>query len=244
MDFRVILVRTQFPGNMGSVARVMKNFGFSELVFVAPEAAPLSPEARRMSCQGEEILRHSQTFDTMQEAIAPCVFVAATTARLGGLIRTPLEHSVRIGAQALKKEETCGKIGLVFGPESSGLTTAEIGHCQMLLNIPTSAEYPALNLAQAVAITLHEIQFAGKGQEEYNSIEDKPASVGMQERSFEKLAEALKEIHFLFGPKSETLFLGIRAMIARAKPTEQETKWLHGISRQLLWYSHKQKPPS
>src|SRR5919202_452287 len=128
MNCRVVLVRTEVAGNLGAAARVMRNFGASELVLVAP--------------------------------VADCVLVAATSARAAGLFRrqsvgTPEEVMPRV-VEAMAS----GPVALVFGPESSGLTNEEVTRCHHLIHVPTDPTYPALNLAQAVAICTYELRRA------------------------------------------------------------------------------------
>src|SRR5205823_715640 len=83
----IVLVRPKFAGNIGSVARAMRNFGVSDLRLVAPEANPLAQEARQFSTQGEAILEQAKQFPDLGSAVADCVWVAGTSARLGGLFR-------------------------------------------------------------------------------------------------------------------------------------------------------------
>jgi tRNA C32,U32 (ribose-2'-O)-methylase TrmJ len=84
---RVVLVRPRVAGNLGSVARVMHNFGLSELTLVAPEADPLDPRARRRSTHGEAILHRCRRVADLGEALADCVLAVGTSARVGGLVR-------------------------------------------------------------------------------------------------------------------------------------------------------------
>src|SRR5262245_46005857 len=84
---RVVLVRTHIAGNLGATARVMRNFGLSQLTLVAPQADPASEQARKLSTHGEAILNQACIVATLDEALADSVLVAGTSARLGGLFR-------------------------------------------------------------------------------------------------------------------------------------------------------------
>ena len=241
---KIVLVRPQFAGNIGSTARVMKNMGFSELILVSPKANHLDDEAKKFSCQGEEILHNATQVNSIAQALSGCTFVAATSSQTKGLTRSALTKTIRCAAKDLSKEINRSQIALIFGPESSGLTTEEISYCNLLISIPTSNAYPALNLAMSVAITLYEINMAleEKGENRAKPIE--LASWEMQQQAFGALRSSLEEIHFLFGPKAEGLFNGIKHMISRANPTTQEMKWLIGLNRQLQWYKAKTKDQS
>src|SRR5262245_5582838 len=84
---RVVLVRPQIAANLGAAARAMRNLGLSELVLVAPEADPRDRQARQLSTQGQAILDHARTVGDLGEAVADCVLVAGTSARVGGPLR-------------------------------------------------------------------------------------------------------------------------------------------------------------
>lgn len=244
MKIRVILVKTQFSGNIGSIARVMKNFGFSELALANPECDPFNADARRMSCQGEDVLDKALVFNSLREAIGDCEYVVATTARLGGLIRSPISHDLSQGVVKLFEQNIRGKVAIVFGQESSGLTTSDISLCNLVFHVPTSEVYPALNLSMAVGITLYEISCRNSQnrESETGATTHVVATMAMQDMAFQRLRKALEKVNFLFGEKAMTLFAGIRSMISRAKPTPQEIKWLHGFSRQLEWFAKRQRP--
>src|SRR5437762_3005219 len=84
---RVVLVRPQFAGNVGAVARVMRNMGLHELILVAPQCSIDDRQARQLSTHGEELLDRSRTVAELSEAVADCVFIVGTSARRGGLFR-------------------------------------------------------------------------------------------------------------------------------------------------------------
>jgi tRNA/rRNA methyltransferase len=152
----VVLVRTKFAGNLGSVARAMANFGVTDLRLVTPEASPAASEARALASHGEPLLDQARTYPSLREAVADCVWVCATSARQGGLYRKQntldLKEAVLLG----KTQAVNGPIAFVFGPEDHGLTNDEISLCHHLLHINTCPEYGVLNLAQAAVICLYE----------------------------------------------------------------------------------------
>ena len=98
---RVVLVRPHFPGNLGSVARIMRNFGLSDLVLVAPYTFPTNPEARRLATHGTGVLDAARIVPDLGEAVADCVFTLATSALTAGVVRrgmigTPAEQMPRL----------------------------------------------------------------------------------------------------------------------------------------------------
>src|SRR5581483_7741991 len=102
----------------------------------------------------------------LEEAVGDCLLVAATSARVGGLFRKQALGYPEIVLPRLVEALAGGPAALVFGPEPSGLTNAEVSRCHYLIHIPTDSAYPALNLAQAVAICLYELRRAWAGRRE------------------------------------------------------------------------------
>jgi tRNA/rRNA methyltransferase len=236
MNCRVVLVRPQFAANVGAAARVLRNMGASELVLVAPGADRADPEARRLASHGEAVLDRCRVVADLGEAVGDCVFVAATSARVGGVMRrqsvgTPEDVLGRL-AEAL----AAGPTALVFGPEADGLTTEETSRCHFLIHIPADPTYPVLNLAQAVAVCLYELRRQWLRREAAPPARTAPAPFAEQERMFAHLREALEQIHFLWDDKAEALMHALRHLIGRAGPTPMEVGVLEGVARQIHWY--------
>lgn len=232
---RVVLVRTQIAGNLGATARIMRNMGLSQLVLVAPEADIHDRNARQLSTHGESILDSARIVATLDEAVGDCSWVVATSARIGGMIR---KHPAPPDAamSGLVEVMNTGPVALMFGPEPSGLTDAEITRCQALISIPADPGYPALNLAQAVAICLYELRRAWLKRTQPEHPPEPLAPFEMQERMFAQLRSALEAIHFLYGSNADYLMHGVRQLIGRARPTQTEVDILFGLARQMRWY--------
>ena len=255
----VVLVRTKYPGNLGAVARAMANFGLRDLRLVAPEADPLSLEARALASHGEPLLEQATWFDTLADAIADTVWVAGTSARSGGLFRRQNVLAVREGMPLARKASKRGRVAIVFGPEDHGLTNDEVSQCHYQLRIPASPEYPVLNVAQAVVITLYEWLQTGRcDAEEMENEEGQSRNVARDEgcgqvspalattgdlaTMYTHLESALRAVHFIWGEKGDSVAHALRHLLYRAQPTELENKLLHGLARQLLWYVERHPP--
>ena len=147
----IILVEPSHPGNIGAVARAMGNMGATDLRLVNP-ANPLHPEAIDRATRAESILRQARTFENLETAIADLERVYGTTAR------ERARHDRVIALPELMEEwpTGSGKVGLVFGRESSGLTNQELDLCSRLMRIPTFGEVSSLNLSHAVMVSLYE----------------------------------------------------------------------------------------
>lgn len=234
---RVVLVRTHYAGNLGATARVMHNFGLSQLLLVDPQADPNDCEARRLSTHGEFILDRARIVADLQTAVADCHLVVATSSQAEGVFRATTASPIRPLMPQVAAGLNRGPVALVFGPEPSGLTNAEVAQCHHLLSIPTSTEYPALNLAQAVAICLYELSQTLQTIDSPVAALDMPGSYAEQDRTFLHLQHGLEAIHFLYGPKAEALMHALRHLLSRAQPTAAELRLLHGLARQLEWVS-------
>src|SRR5262245_21343823 len=155
---RVVLVRPQIAANLGATARAMRNFGLTELVLVDPKADPADREARRLATHGEAILDRCRIVAEFGEAVADCALIAGTSARTGGLFR---DQTVGWPEQVMPELVLSARpVALVFGTETSGLTNDDVSRCHFLIHIPAAPDYPALNLAQSVAICLYELRRA------------------------------------------------------------------------------------
>ncbi len=236
-NIRVVLVNPLYGGNVGSVCRAMANTGLSDLALVAPRDLNMK-EARMMACAADAILDGRRVFPTLAEAVADCGLVMGSSARLGlyrSHSRTPREWAPRI----LEASEAA-RVALVFGPEDSGLTNEDLAICTQVVQIPSSPDYPSLNLAQAVMVVCHEVFVAS--QTFQPSAEPSPeAPSAMRERMFMIWREALMAIGFMKDDKAEHMMLGLRRVLARSYLSENDVRILIGIARQTLWKA-RQRP--
>ena len=236
---RVVLVRPEVAGNLGATARVMRNFGLSDLCLVAPKASPDDRQARQLSTHGEKVLDNVTIVPDLGHALVDCVSVIGTSARMGGAFRRQSIGTPRQIVPEIVSSLGRGPVAIVFGPEPSGLMNEEVTRCNFLIHIPTDPTYGALNLAQAVAICLYEMRCASLAPSENPAFDSAPASFAEQERMFDHLRTALQDIHFLYGESADSLMHGLRHLIGRAKPSRMEIGILHGLARQIRWFARQ-----
>ncbi|HWO43242.1 MAG TPA: RNA methyltransferase [Candidatus Eisenbacteria bacterium] len=231
-NIRVVLVRVRGSGNIGSVARAMKNLGLDDLAIVGP-ARTRSFWARAMAVHGRDVLGRARAFGSIREAIADCTLVVGTTARSGLYrmhSRTPREIAPEIVADARR-----GRVALLFGPEDNGLTNKDLEHCQLLITIPANPAYPSFNVSQAAVICLYELYLASLGEISEPRAERAPAEA--VERLFDRARSSLLKIGFLDSENPEHMLLALRRIFGRAGLEEKDVRILTGLFRQIEWYA-------
>ncbi|HEY9890215.1 MAG TPA: RNA methyltransferase [Candidatus Sericytochromatia bacterium] len=233
---RIILVEPAGPLNVGSVARVMKNMGLRALVLVNPQCDFLGEEARQMAVHGWDILEAAQRVETLAEALTGCQRAIATTARVRAF-PPPLE-SPRVALPWLV-EDTIPS-ALIFGPEDRGLSNIELNYAQRFVCIPSSSEYPALNLAQAVALCCYELYQTTQEQQNFRQIPStsdtlEVAALDVLEGYYEHLEAVLLKIGYLYPHTAPSRLQKFRYLLNRAAPTKEEVTMLRGILRQIEW---------
>jgi tRNA/rRNA methyltransferase len=236
---KIILVEPAGPLNVGAVARVMKNMGLHHLVLVNPQCDPQGIEARQMAVHGGDILDAAEQVPTLADALRGCQRAIATTAR-SRTLPTPLE-SPRTALPWLIDEGVTS--ALIFGPEDRGLSNVELNYAQRLVCIPSSSEYPSLNLAQAVAICCYELyQNAQQLSPPVESPTLLPVSqmkdsapLDVLEGYYEHLESVLLNIGYLYPHTARSRMEKFRRLFNRATPTTDEVAMLRGILRQMEW---------
>lgn len=228
---RVVLVRPKSAGNVGSVARAMKNFGVDDLVLVAPRRYRAAA-AEAMAVHASDLLERSRRCTSLAEAVADCSWVVGTTCRAGPYRRRVL--SPREAASKIVSLGPAQPVALVFGPEDHGLSNDDLKLCHELLTIPTHGEYQSLNLAQAVLACLYEVFLARHPSPEQGPL---LATSGSLERMYEQLAGALLDIGFLHGGNPEHIMFAIRRIFGRANLEDREVAIWLGVARQIRWFA-------
>ncbi len=229
VNFSIILVEPQSPGNIGAVARLMRNFSIEELYLVNP--VEINDEAKARAMHAKYVLEKAKIFEDYKELVSKFDMVIGTsgidTKKEKKFIRkaeTPEEFAESVSG--LK-----GNIALVFGREDKGLNNQELKSCDRLIRIPASKEYPILNLSHAVCVILYELF---KKEEDYviqrnGTPSDESERVRLM-RSFSKiLAESNYPEHK--HEKTEVMF---RRILGRASTTKWEYHRLMGVFSQIL----------
>jgi TrmH family RNA methyltransferase len=225
---RIVLVAPQHPGNVGAVARAMKNMALTDLVLVRPRQFP-HPEATARASGADDVLAATRIVATLPEALAGCGYVVATTARERDQYFRVID--VREGAQRIVAASQHSPAAVVFGAERTGLTNEELETAHALIRIPANDAYPSLNLAMAVQLVAYELFRARVAAPPAGEPPAAPlASAQEMGRLFAHFAEVLEEIDFRDRTQSGThLMSRIRRFLQRAELDQNEVNILRGI---------------
>ncbi|MBI5065568.1 RNA methyltransferase [Candidatus Woesearchaeota archaeon] len=218
----IILLEPENSGNVGAVARVMKNFGFKELILVNPKCK-IDEECRRRAKNAQEILAGAKILKKI-----PIVnTLIGTTSELGTDYNIPRSP---ITSEQLTKLDLKGTVGLLFGRESYGLSNEEINKCDFVVTIPTSKEYPALNLSHSVAIILYELN---KNKENIVShIESMTVSERKQMNKMFK--QILSKLKFATKEKKQTQIVVWKKILGKIFLSKREAYAVMGLFKKII----------
>ena len=229
-SIRIVLIDTAHPGNIGAVARAMKNMAVDDLALVRPKLFP-SEEATARASGADDLLTKAKVVGTLDEAVAECSWVIGTTSRSRTYHWNVLD--VRAAAEKILSATSAQPqrpVAILFGSERFGLTNDELSRCNWLIRVPANPEYESLNLAMAVQIVCYEM-FMAKGARIAPSERETPlASAGDMERMYAHLDEVLKEVDFVDRTQAGSHLMGrFRRLFGRAELDQNEVNILRGL---------------
>jgi tRNA (cytidine32/uridine32-2'-O)-methyltransferase len=227
---RIVLVETSHPGNIGAVARAMKNMGLTRLYLVAPEQFP-DPQATWRAVSAGDVLESARVVSSLDEAIGDCSFVVGASARERRIPWPVLD--ARRAASDIAEASLRGEVAVLFGREDNGLSNEELMRCNLHLAIPTSDEYSSLNLAMAVQVVCYELHMLASSDRLPESADAQwdspPATQENMERFFVHLEQTLSEIGFLNPAAPRQLMPRLRRLYSRLRLDEMELNILRGM---------------
>lgn len=227
---RVVLVNTSHPGNIGAVARAMKNMGLGQLVLVDPVEFP-SGEARARASGATDILEQARVVSSLDEAVAECALVLGASARLRSIPWPSLDP--RAAAGKVLEVIDSADVALVLGRENNGLSNEELDRCNYLVHIPANPEYSSLNIAAATQVLVYELRMslleqAGRRDNRFHS--DQPRATAEElERLYDHLQQTLTELDFLKPSAPRQIMRRLRRLYGRAELDRMEINILRGI---------------
>jgi tRNA/rRNA methyltransferase len=254
----IVLFKPKSSGNIGAVARALKNMGLADLRLVAP-ARFNRRAAATMAVHADDILDNARIYPDLIAALDDCTLTVGTTCRPGPYRSSA--KALREMAAELSLASRVNKVAIIFGPEDSGLTNQELKLCHRLLTIPTAPDYCSLNLAQAVMLVAYELMMASGVAETRAALGDaricdeanrtEPGRVEPQnqpeliqrapaaavEAMLERLAAALVAIGFIPADNPDHIMFAIRNVLGRSGLSPRELDILNGLAHQIGWFA-------
>lgn len=228
----VILCQPSHPGNIGSVARAMKNMGLCRLRLVAPSQFP-HPKATELASSADDLLAQAEVFSTLEETVADCCWLYGTSARqrIYPWPQITVKAAVPGILKALAQNQP---VGILFGPERTGLSNEALQKCDYHLTIPSHPDYPSLNLAQAVQIVSYEIYQASLANEPIEvSVFDEKATVAEVEGLVQHCKEAAQLLGFMDPKNPRKLIPRLQRLMAKAQLEKEEINIIRGFLRAI-----------
>jgi tRNA/rRNA methyltransferase len=238
----IVLVHPQLGENIGFAARAMANFGLQDLRLVAPRDGWPNDKARAAAAVAEPVVEGATVYDSVEAAIGDLNYVLATTARPREMVKRVL--SPETAASVLRERAQAGeRIGVMFGPERSGLDNDALALADAILTAPVSPDFASLSLPQAVLLFAYEwlksqkpealgrvTTFDGPATEGLAAPETQPATRAELFGLFEHLETALDRAGFLKpAEKRPSMVRSIRNMFHRMGATDQDVRTWRGI---------------
>jgi len=218
----VVLIEPHYSGNIGSVCRAMKNFGFTKLELVSPKK--ITEEAGVMAVHAKDILTKAKRFKQFDFKKYDYVIgtSAVSTSRDDYFLR------MTIGVSELKNkiQNKKGKIALVFGPEPDGLSNDFLEKCDIITTIPTSSKYKSMNLSHAVAVVLYELSDIKQTSNARLANSKEKALINQNINNIIKASKYPREKHKVFNSM-------IRKILGRAVITGREANTLIGVLKRI-----------
>ncbi|MCB1883066.1 MAG: RNA methyltransferase [Geminicoccaceae bacterium] len=231
----VILCRPQMGENAGAAARAMLNFGLFDLRLVAPQFGWPNAKAVASSSGAHDILNRMTLHATLPDALHDVHHLLATTARPRGLAKPVFDpRAAALHARALVGQGR--RVGLLFGPERTGLTNDELALADGIVSIPVNPLFPSLNLAQAVLLVAYEWATA-TGATAVQGADPSSAEPATKAEIDGMVGHLLGELeavgYFRSDDRRASLSLTIKAMFERRGLARSEVHLLRGIVREL-----------
>jgi TrmH family RNA methyltransferase len=221
----IVLVEPLYEGNIGFSARVMKNFGFHHMVLVRPPR--MTVEATARASHAKDILEAAEVM-TLDEVFAHSDLVVATTGGLSKSVSNPVRMPYYSPAELREMiKDVDGRISILFGRENWGLNNEEIRRCDIVATIPTSPDYPIMNVSHAIGVICYELAHLPRGGYMLASRVEMDTLYAHFERFLENIGHPIEK-------RGATLLIAKR-VLGRTNLTIREASTIHGVLRRTEW---------
>jgi len=236
-DINFILCRPQMGENIGSTARALKNFNISSLRIVNPKCAWPNTKALATSVGAKNILQSAKIYKSIKDSIGDLDIIFACTARTRKINKRIV--SISNFTKKIKKKQ---KIGIILGPESSGLSNDEVSYADYLLTIPTSKNFSSINLSHSVILFCFQLfqHFSKKKISLKSTYKSSLATKSEVNKFLNFLVKGLDKKGFLQpNHKRQSMIRNINNIFYRLNLSEQEIRILLGIFTTLNELNNK-----
>ena len=225
--FGFILVKPQLGENIGACARSMKNFGFSKLHIVSPKINFPNHKAKATSVGAYDIINKAKVFNEIEDAIESFNLVVSLSARRRDINKKHI--SLKEFKKIIKRRNL--NLGLMFGPEASGLSNKDLSFSNYILQIPTSPKFKSLNLSHSLTIICYEMfKLLNEKKINNNSLNLKVSPKSKISSLIAHLTNLLeKKDFFIPEEKRRSMILNINNLIYRLEPNDKELRILASI---------------
>jgi tRNA/rRNA methyltransferase len=227
----IVLVRPQLGQNIGKAARAMLNFGLTEMRLVAPRDGWPNPDAGPAASGADIVLEQAKVFGTVEDAIADCSTVFASTVRRRDLVMPVVGPEEMADTIASSSDRSA----ILFGPERSGLETDDVARAHSIVTVPINPEFGSLNLAQAVILLAYEwSKRSALAQPPAKELEP-PAPHGELDGLIRQLDDELEAKGYFHPPsRAQSTRNTIRTIFTKTGWSSREVKAIRGIIRALV----------
>lgn len=220
---QIVLVGTQDGANVGSVCRAMKTMGITHLVLVGDREYDEN-RVRTLALHASDVWENATRYENLSEALATSVLTVASTRRQGKFRKNSALNPEQLALMVQNTGE--GLISIVFGRESDGLTDDEVAQCAMVVSIPTSEDFPSLNLSQAVQVITYNLFDKIKTW----PVQAVPVEQGRCEQAAATATSAMDEVgYFKQGHEKLWTYRFLRDVFVRASLTESEIQKMEKV---------------
>ncbi len=239
-----ILVRPQMGENIGACARAMWNFGLDRMRIVAPRDGWPNPKAVATASGAGRLLEEAQIAPDVASAVADIGTLYATTARPRELTKTVFTPQAAVADMAVRIAQG-ERVGVLFGPERTGLETDEVVRASAVVTVPTNPDFPSINLAQSALLLAWEWRrlFDDTEAETLRAPRSRPAPQAEIAGMLDHLIAELDASRFFFPEhKRPKMLENLRNLFHRAGLTEQDVRTLRGVVRALAEGPKRRRP--
>ena len=231
LELKVVLLEPKYDGNIGAVARAMKNFGYNDLVLINP--CEIGKECYQRAMHAQEVVEDARVFAELDEFLKEVQVVVGTSGITNLNQKAHIRNPMSPGELSEKLAQTEESVALLLGREDFGLYREELAKCDLLVTIPTNPDYPVMNISHAAAVILYELSMYRLNVPDVRGMTKKE-----KEKFYEMFDKLLLSIDYPDYKYENTRIL-FRRLMGRAMPSKWEFQVMMGILSRSQEYAER-----